>query len=265
MSSRKSWMVSIRRSFSSVARISAASCGESSTHSPAKRGASRFLRVTATPAETPPHESPLRPLGISVRTTVVPPAPLLSPFQAYAADFARRFAIILAALAALIARRCLREPRLLLLGVPLWNRLNRTARRFERLIARLAAGRLPKPRAPGRRGGPRRADPLPTGKGWLIRVLGYEAAGYASQLQALLTEPGAAGLLAQVPTAQRILNPLSRLLAIGVFTFHQRPRPARAAPVAAAPPGDFQPLGPVVGRSPGFTWYLVPTPPANPA
>jgi hypothetical protein len=95
---------------------------------------------------------------------------------------------------------------------------------------------------------------LPTGRGWLVLALGYEAAGYASQLQALLAEPAAARLLAAAPTAGRILRPLARMLAIGAFTL--RSRPARAAP-AAEPPWK------VAFRSHGTTWYEVPTPPAN--
>jgi hypothetical protein len=67
-------------------------------------------------------------------------APLPTPLAAFAADFSRRFGLILAALAALVARRFLRQPRLVTLIVPLWNRLNRAARRCERLMARLAAG-----------------------------------------------------------------------------------------------------------------------------
>jgi hypothetical protein len=72
-------------------------------------------------------------------------------------------------------------------------------------------------------------------------------------LQALLAEPAAAELLAQAPSAGRILRPITRLLAIGAFA--PRPRPARAAPMAA-------PLGKVAFRSQGYTWYVVPTPPA---
>jgi len=194
-------------------------------------------------------------------------APLPAPVQAFAPDFARRLGFILATLAALIARRFLRQPRFAALIVPLWRRLNRAARRFERLMVGLAAGRLPKPRAsgapssgsPGRGGLHRSADTLPTGRGWLVAALGHEAAACATQLQALLAEPSAAELLALVPTAQRILRPLTRMLAIGAFAF--RPRPARAAPVAA-PPLAFVPFDEVAFRSQGYTWYVVPTPPA---
>ena len=185
------------------------------------------------------------------------PAP--APVQASAPDLARRVGLILAALAALVARRLLRHPRLGALIIPLWTRLNRAARRFERLMARLAAGALPKPRASGHGGCHRSANALPTGRGWLVAALGSEGAAYAFQLQTLLTEPAAVELLALAPTAQRIIRPLTRMLAIGAFA--PRPRPARAAPKAASPLA-FVPPGEIVGRSPGFTWYEVPTPPA---
>jgi len=190
----------------------------------------------------------------------VQPVPIPAPVQAFAPDFARRFSAIMAALAALVARRFLREPRLALFIVPLWNRLNRTTRRFERLMAHLAAGTLPKPRAPGRSGG-RRSAPhpntiaLPTSRAWLIRDLGSEAAGYASQLQALLAERAAAAILALVPAAKRLLHPVERLLGIGAFAL--RPRPVRLTPPAP------EPLGEVAFRSQGYTWYVVPTPPAK--
>ena len=183
------------------------------------------------------------------------------PAPAFAPDFARRLGVILAALAALIARRFLREPKFAALIVPLWSRLTRTARRFERLMARLAAGTPTKPRQPGARpsaspgpSGPRKANPLPSGRFWLIRALGPEAAAYARQLETLLAEPAAAELLAVAPAARRIIRPLTRLLAIGA-----RQRPARAIPAPAPSYGE------VAFRSQGYTWYVVSTPPANPA
>jgi len=184
----------------------------------------------------------------------VQPAPIPDPVQAFAPDFARRFSAIMAALVALIARRFLRDPRLALFIVPLWNRLNRTTRRFERLMAHLAAGTLPKPRRSGR-SGHRSAIALPTSRAWLIRDLGSEAAGYASQLQALLAEAAAAAVLALVPAAKRLLKPVERLLGIGAFAL--RPRPAPPEPPAP------EPLGEVAFRSQGYTWYVVPTPPAK--
>ena len=98
-----------------------------------------------------------------------------------------------------------------------------------------------------------------------MALLGYEAAGYASQLTALLAEAGAAELLAQAPTAGRILRPISRMLGSGAYAL--RSRPVRPAPVAAKPPKEeFFPPGPLAFRSLGYTFYEVPTPPfKNPA
>ena len=195
------------------------------------------------------------------------PTPPSPPVQAYALDFARRFVIIMAGLAALIAGRLLRHPRYVSLIVPLWNRINRAARRFERLMVGLAAGTLPKPRRSGapRPGGAHR-NRLPTGRAWLVIALGYEAAGYASQLAALLAEPGAAELLARVPTAKRILRPLCRMLGVGVYALRSRPaRPTQVAAPVARPRLEFIPPGPAAFRSQGYTWYEVPTPPLKTA
>ena len=63
-------------------------------------------------------------------------APLPPPVQAFAPEFAGRFGRILALVTKLIAARFLRNPRLILLIIPLCTRLNRAARRFERLMAR---------------------------------------------------------------------------------------------------------------------------------
>ncbi len=181
-------------------------------------------------------------------------APHATPVQAFAPDFARRLGIILTTLAALIARRFLRAPHLVPLIIPLWRRLTRAARRFERLMARLAAGNPPKPHHSGH-SGPHSTRALPAGRLWLIRTLGSEAAACATQLQALLAEPADAGLLAEIPAARRIVLPLARLLGLGAAPR----RPARAAPTAVSP------LREVAFSSPGFTWYAVPTPPAYPA
>jgi len=178
-------------------------------------------------------------------------APLPAPVQAFAPDFARRLGLILAGLAALIARRFLLSPRLVPLIIPLWTRLNRAARRFARLMARLAAGRLPPPRRPGaptsaspNPGGPRGARVLPGGRLWLVRALGHEAAGYVAQLESLLAEPAAAGLLAQVPAARRIVLPLGRLLGLPACAPARRPRAPR--PARPRPP----PLPPIRPTSP---------------
>jgi hypothetical protein len=179
------------------------------------------------------------------------PAPIPPHIQARAPDLARRIGLIVAGLAALVASRFLREPRLACLIVPLWTCLTRTAGRFDRLMARLAANRPPKPRQPGPRRprqATRPASVLPTAPGWLIRALPNEAAAYAGQLESLLAEPGTADLLAAFPAAGRILRPLGRMLGLRAprtTPLHpEAPRRRTAAPPRAsrigpnAPPHD---------------------------
>jgi hypothetical protein len=170
------------------------------------------------------------------------PAPLPAPVQAFVPDFARRFALIMSMLMAIVARRLPREPRLALLVVPLWTRLNRAAQRFARLMVRLAAARPPRPPRPGRAGSHRRAPALPTGRGWLVRALGYEVAGCASQLEALLAEPEAVELLAQAPTAGRILRPILGMITLTAIP--RKPRPPRAPKPRPVPPPGASPVWP---------------------
>ncbi len=179
------------------------------------------------------------------------PASLPLPVQAYAPDFARRLGLILAALAALVARRFPLSPRLVPLIVPLWTRLTRTARRAERLMALLAAGRAPKPRRPGapisaspNSGGPRGARVLPIGRLWLIAALGHEAAAYAAQLENLLAEPAAAALLAEIPAARRLVHPIGRLLGLRACARARRPRAPRPARPRPPPPPPIRPTSP---------------------
>ena len=94
-------------------------------------------------------------------------------------------------------------------------------------------------------------------------MLGYEAAGLASQLEALLAEAAAVELLAAVPAVGRITRPMKRLLAIGA----RQPRPARPKPAPKAKakePPEFIPPGKFLFRSHGYSWYELPTPPLRP-
>ena len=143
---------------------------------------------------------------------------------------ARRLGAIVAGLAALVAWRFLRLPHLVALIIPLWTRLTRTARRFDRLVLRPA--RPPKPRADSAEKSqlssvdnarPRSAA-LPSGRGWLVRELGYEAVAFGLQLEALLAEPAMQAMLAALPGAGRILRPLCRML--GVSASAMPPAPA---------------------------------------
>ena len=196
---------------------------------------------------------------------------LPAPVQAFAPEFAGRFGHILVLLARLVAASCLRKPHLALLIGPLWTHLNRAARRFERLMAHVAAGRLPKPRArtsaspdapPAASPGPAAPRPrgpaLPTSRAWLVREFGSEAACYGSQMQALLAEPAAVELLAAIPAARRIVNPILRMLGLGPYAPRERPvraapapRTAPARPPAPPPPGEDPP------RCTGFPGHVL--------
>src|SRR5882757_10310067 len=79
-----------------------------------------------------------------------------------APDLARRFGVIMAAIAALVARAFLRDPRYVTIIVALWTRLNRAASRFERIMARLAAGTPSRPSRPGRQSSPRPSELSPS-------------------------------------------------------------------------------------------------------
>ena len=132
-----------------------------------------------------------------------------------AADLARRLAVILGALAAVIARRFLRMPGRMALILPLWRWLTHAARRFERAALRPEVARRIRPaRAAGKvraAGGDVR---LPSGHGWLVRELGWEAAGHGSQLAHLLAQPEMQALLAAAPGVGRVLRPLCRVLGL---------------------------------------------------
>jgi hypothetical protein len=184
--------------------------------------------------------------------TETPLTPLLRDL---APDVARRLGMIVAGLIAVVARRFVRMPHLAALALPLWNRLTRTVRRFGRVMTNLAAGRAPRPARvarmehsvirdlPAQDRPPPPRDPLPRGRDWLVRELGYEAAGYGSQLEHMLREPEIAALLAASPAACRILRPLCRMLAVH-DALPAAPRRARAPttkPSApAAPPRPRQ-------------------------
>ena len=128
--------------------------------------------------------------------------------------------------------------RLPLLGallLPLHARITRAKQRLIRLLTRLATGSYPNPRAPrpGRPSGPP-AIRLPLRHAWVIATLGYQAAGYASQLEHLLRDPATLAILAAAPphaqaAAARTLRPLCHMLGIPLPAMLQPP-PRPAAP-----------------------------------
>ena len=179
-------------------------------------------------------------------------------------ELARRVGLILAALAALVAARFLRRPGLAGLIVPLWRRLTHVARR---LRAAARPGRVRRPA--GARAAVAGEDPgmrrpsvrLPGGRGWLVRELGWEAAGFGSQLAAVLAEPEMQAALAALPRLGRVLRPVCAMRGLDCLAV-ERPKAAKAArsvaprppPVVAPPrleiPGWERPV-----VSPRVTWW----------
>jgi hypothetical protein len=74
---------------------------------------------------------------------------------------------------------------------------------------------------------------LPRRFGWLVALVGYEAAGRGSQLSHLLGNPEMVTLMADVPQARRILAPLCRMLGVACDGLRAAPR-ARAERVVGA-------------------------------
>ena len=163
----------------------------------------------------------------------------------------RRIGLILLGLAAVVARRFLREPRLVGLTVMLWQKLSRVVGRIERAVARPARVQAkrarPLAKAPVLRGLVR----LPDGRNWLVRELGYEAVAYGLQLQHLLDEPAMQAFVANVPAIARVLRPICRMLGVAIAVPVATPLPALER-VTASPPPPIWPLA-VSGMVAGTT------------
>ena len=162
-------------------------------------------------------------------------SPLPPVLRLLAPVFAARFATVLAAVAALVARRFVQMPALAPHTRMLWGWLQRRIVRCARLADRIAAGLVPMPRP---RGGARPAGSqvrivLPRGHGWLVQALGSDAAGYGCQIQALLDDPDMARLLVAAPGLARLMAPIRQMLGAG--TAVARPRPVRTRPVRPRP------------------------------
>ena len=73
------------------------------------------------------------------------------------------------------------------------------------------------------------APRLPQGRGWLVRDLGYEAAGFGSQLQAVLEAPDVAALLVMHPAVARVLRPVCHMLGLSLVDGRVAPPPSSVA------------------------------------
>ncbi len=115
------------------------------------------------------------------------------------------------------------------------RRLGEILVRMERMAARFQAGTL-------RTGGSRPAAGAgvvsrqagewvwPRSFGWLVKAASWQAAGFGSQLRAVLETPEMVALLVAAPQAVRVLRPLCRMLAIETSVL----RPGLANAPAAA-------------------------------
>ena len=166
-----------------------------------------------------------------------------------------RFACILKGLREVVAdlggRRLITGALVLLI----WTRLGRIAEKFAVLAERIQAGKLPasapvRTRAVSAPASPRPARPKPeheTGFAWLIRLGGHHAAGRASQLQYLLSDPEMVALISAAPQQMgRLLRPLCWMLGIkpapGLFPQRARkPRAPSPADASGATEGETPP------------------------
>ena len=194
------------------------------------------------------------------------PAPLPHPLRAPALGLAAGLRLILTGLAALVAARLQRNRRTLPHVSPIWTLLNRTIRRFARLMDLLASGRpLPAPRCHPSRAPmpgepaihPPRKQPVPRTPGWLIAAIPCEAACFQSQLETLLAQPQAQAILSANPAILRVLAPVRRLLHIPPYI----PPPDAAVSATGRP---ILHLSPRALRRRAY-WLLLPKPLARPA
>jgi hypothetical protein len=129
----------------------------------------------------------------------------------------------------------------------LHRRLGQIGVQMERMAARFAAGKLRRrqpvaTRAPRRAmgGGGRRGDDglglWPRSFGWLVKAAGWRAAGFGSQLRAVLETPEMVALLEASPQAGRVLRPLCRMLAIETQLLRLPPVRKGDAAVVETPP-----------------------------
>lgn len=157
------------------------------------------------------------------------------------------------------------QPRILLI----WQRITRLAARFTRAALMGLTGRRI---ATSRTRSPRRAQPkqehtIPTGFGWLHRLLpgantAPSAVTYpAQQLRDLLADPEMATLIDTNPAIGRVLRPLFNALGLERPPILTILRPPQAAPSQPALPPPLRPptKARTVSSRPATT-----TPPANP-
>jgi hypothetical protein len=173
---------------------------------------------------------------------------------------AERFAGILDLLHRALAAQGVRGRLVGPLLLAVCARLRRAVAHVTRLAAQVAAGTLPKPRAPYSRRpraprSPTPPDPakppIPAGFAWLLRLMDEAArhwvAGARAQLQHLLSDPDMVALIEAAPQMGRSLRPVCRMLGLRPPPPLARPRRPRARPDTVPPepaPDDAAPTDP---------------------
>ena len=178
---------------------------------------------------------------------------------------ARRFAVIMAGLGALIARRFLKIPRLSGFTVRLWTYLNRAVRRFHRALTTQAKACAKRARADRPAVVGTRPTGLPSGHGWIVRELGWEAAAYLGAMETLLAEVATRVAMADAPSAGRVLRPICRMLGVSASVMPKMEAAVGQAGFAGGVLGALQtphpgplPTGEGEARTPGLGRILSP-------
>lgn len=132
------------------------------------------------------------------------------------------------------------------LALILWSRLSMLCTRMEGLAGRFLAGGVRRRVAVARAGSAAAGDGLGDGVrrgagggarawpghfAWLVRRVGWQAAGFGCQLRAVLQTPEMVALLEASPQAGRMLRPICRMLAVETALLRLPPR-LRVARVA---------------------------------
>jgi len=167
---------------------------------------------------------------MSILLVMTAPAPLPPELRPHAPGVADGVRAVLVALAKVFADHFPRDHQHAALIHPLWRYIRHTHQRFTRLMARLAAGKAPRPSRPGRPGSGKPAIRFSHRKAWLMVALKHHGALWARRLDEVLAEPEAAAILAASPQAQRLLRPLCRMLGIHPAALPVRPRKPRPKP-----------------------------------
>jgi len=148
-----------------------------------------------------------------------------APFQS-APDITASLRLILRGLMAVLGGWRLEAKHAVLLH----GRIGKVVGQIERMLTRFRAGKLRQvmqQQVSSSRQRRRAWGVLPRKFGWLILAGKHQAAGYGSQLQAVLNEPEMVALLAASAQARRVLRPLCRALAVELPWTVTPPRPPR--------------------------------------